>query len=84
MMSTSNFEELVERVQSLSADERRQLQELLSQSVTCPAVTEDEFEKSLIANGVLAPNKKEADASDWTPVVIQGEPLSHTVLKDRR
>ncbi|MBI3836783.1 MAG: hypothetical protein HY288_02460 [Planctomycetia bacterium] len=83
-MSTSEFEKLVSQVRSLSAEERQQLREILAQPANGGLLTEDEFEQSMVEAGVLAPRTEQKELPPWTPLVIEGEPLSQTILRERR
>ncbi|HEV3136590.1 MAG TPA: hypothetical protein VGZ26_01780 [Pirellulales bacterium] len=83
-MSSSEFEKLVVQVRSLSAEERQQLREILAQPTNGGQLTEDEFEQAMVKAGVLAPITEATVSLEWTPLVIEGEPLSETILKERR
>jgi hypothetical protein len=83
-MSTTEFDKLLEQVLLLSAEERRKLQEILAQPSNGSQLTEDEFEQSLVEAGVLAPRTEQKELPPWTPLVIEGEPLSETIIQERR
>ncbi len=83
-MSTSELDRILEQVRLLSAEERRKLQEILAQPSNGGQLTEDEFDQSMVDAGVLAPRMERKDLPPWTPVVIEGEPLSETIIQERR
>jgi hypothetical protein len=53
-----------------------------------PLMTEDEFERYLVAKGIIAPvpspADEDADDDDWEPVMVTGKPLSEMVIEERR
>lgn len=52
------------------------------------SAAEDEFERRLMDSGFLsaAYGPRPAPPSDWsfTPIVVEGEPLSETIIRERR
>ena len=51
-------------------------------------MTEDEFERHLVAIGMMShvppPPDPDRPERDFEPVVIEGEPLSETIIRERR
>jgi Arc/MetJ-type ribon-helix-helix transcriptional regulator len=49
-------------------------------------LSEEEFERRLVQAGLLAPvpSGKPAPRATFQPIVIKGEPLSETVIRERR
>jgi len=51
-------------------------------------MTEDEFERHLVAIGAMSrippPHDPNRPERDFEPVVIEGEPLSETIIRERR
>jgi Arc/MetJ-type ribon-helix-helix transcriptional regulator len=50
-------------------------------------LTEDEIEQQMLADGLLSQlpdTAKDVDDEDIEPVVIEGEPLSETIIRERR
>ncbi len=51
-------------------------------------MTEDEFERHLVAIGTMSrvplPSDPDRPARDFEPVMIKGEPLSETIIRERR
>jgi Arc/MetJ-type ribon-helix-helix transcriptional regulator len=51
------------------------------------ALTEDDIDRQLLADGLLTQlpdTDNDVDDEDIEPVVIEGEPLSETILRERR
>jgi len=86
MMTTAVFEKLVPNAQLLTPQEKQQVFDLLDGYPNGELMTEDEFEKLLVDVGLLAsvPARRESSVRAWKPLVIQGEPLSETIIKERR
>ena len=84
-MASTNFVRGLEQVKALSADERRQLRQLLDTLLTLPdaRLTEDELERALIAAGLLSvPEPQDRDVERYwryKPVTVQGKPVSETL-----
>ncbi len=83
--------ELLAEIQKLPVEEQRRLLEALARSVNgqdapCPSVTEDEFEQILLAKGIITslPTGITDEDDDFEPVEIEGEPLSETIIRERR
>ena len=54
---------------------------------TAKAQTEDEVLRQMLADGLITqlPNRNaDVDDEDDEPVVIEGEPLSETIIRERR
>jgi hypothetical protein len=85
----SKLERLVEQVAALPNDQQRRFRELLDANATChPAPSpEESFKQRLLRSGLLCEIKRPVPttSSPRPPRVhIQGEPLSETVIKERR
>lgn len=85
----ANLERVIEEIKALTPDElrhvRRTVEELLGPSRA--QITEDEFERELIAEGVIAPLKKAEDQYEfrsYKPIRVGGEPLSEIIIEERR
>lgn len=83
-MATSEFDRIWEQVQSLTPEEQRELRERLSQSYHGGTGSENELDQTLVVAGILAPMGPSAIRNGWKPVAIQGEPLSSTLIQERR
>jgi hypothetical protein len=89
-MASANLNKVLEQVKALSAEEQRQLRELLdvllAPSATPP--TEDEFERALVTAGLLSvPKLQDLDVEQYRqykPVTVQGKPVSETLIEERR
>ncbi|MFQ5734770.1 MAG: hypothetical protein ACE5KM_22780 [Planctomycetaceae bacterium] len=78
---------VIDELDSLSADDLRRLRVELHKRLVGIPPTEEEFAEMLEADGVLTRPKREA--SEWqrepfTPIEIKGEPLSETIIRERR
>lgn len=89
-MST-DLDRLIHAIETLSEDEQRHLRDLLNERL--PAMSEDEFEQQLLRQGVLSHVPQARDQSKlaerellerFPPLRIESEPLSETIIKDRR
>lgn len=51
-----------------------------------PQMTEDEFLEMLLKDGLLAniPQKYTDEDDDFDPIEIEGEPISETIIRERR
>jgi uncharacterized protein len=89
-MASTNFDRVLEQVKTLSADEQRQLRALLDMLLAPPGAppTEDEFERVLVAAGLLSiPKPQDLSVEQYRqykPVTVQGKPVSETLIKERR
>jgi hypothetical protein len=87
----TDIEKLIEEVQSLSPNEQRRLRSTLDQNLATsapqPPFTEDEFERLLLAQGLLSrippPITDFSEYTRRTPVQIRGKPLSETIIEAR-
>jgi hypothetical protein len=88
---SATLDRITEEVKSLPPEELQQLratvESLLGQTAE-PLLTEDEFERHLAAEGIIAPipssDEDDADDDDWEPVTVTGKPLSEMVIEERR
>jgi len=89
-MAALPFNRLVVEAQSLSDDEKRQLRDLLDGWLAAEhtVVSEDEFERRLVALGILsvpqAGARAEAAGLPRALAEIHGALLSERILEDRR
>lgn len=85
----TDLEKLLEQVESLPADQRQRLRQLLDADTrTMPIQTaEDEFKQRLLKRGLISEIKRPSKNSSSTPrrrADIQDKPLSETVIEERR
>jgi hypothetical protein len=89
-VASTTFNTVVGHMKTLSADEPRQLRLLLDSLLAASSAlpTEDEFEQTLVAAGWLSvPNPLRLDVKQYQqyePVLVQGKPVSETLIEDRR
>ena len=90
--------DLLIEIRKLSLDEAREvgkrLEKYLRERERAALATEetetreDEFERQLLAKGVVShiPNRDETDAEfdKFEPIEVKGEPLSETIIRERR
>jgi hypothetical protein len=81
------LKKIIKQLDELSVEELRRLRvELHARLVGIPP-TEEEFEEMMEAEGILTRPRR--DQSKWhsepfTPIAIEGEPLSETIIRERR
>lgn len=86
------IEQIEREVKMLSADDLRKVRELvnslLENGEVKPVVTEEEFEKHLAEEGFITeykpPIKDFSRYENYKPVKVEGEPLSETIIRERR
>ena len=90
--------DVLTEIQKLTLDEAREVAERLAEylreqesEAIAPANTEareDEFERQLLAKGVIShiPTRDETDEEfdKFEPIEVPGEPLSETIIRERR
>ncbi|CAN5817906.1 hypothetical protein BH20ACI4_BH20ACI4_17550 [soil metagenome] len=85
-------EQIVNEVQTLSAEDLRKVRSvvdsLLEKKESKLQMTEEEFEKKLAEEGFITEYKPPlTDFSryeNYKPVTVTGEPISETIIKERR
>jgi len=98
-MTHSEFNHLLGSINGLSPEQmlqlRRELDSKLASSpaLSQPALTEEELadqeaQRRLFEAGLLSvikpPRRVSTGTEEFTPIVIKGEPLSETVIRERR
>ena len=90
--------DLLNAIRKMPLDEAREVAEQLEKylhelkkTVLATAETEtqeDEFERQLLAKGVIShiPTRDETDKEfdEFEPIEVSGEPLSETIIRERR
>ncbi len=85
-MSTS-VDEIMQRANELSPTEMKELHRRLDEALSNRRAvkTYEEAERELVARGVITvPENKGAFRNDFEPITIKGEPLSETIIRERR
>lgn len=87
-------QEILEEIYKLPSDEQRKISESLSQHLQheqpsdeqTPQMTEEEFAQYLLAKGVIShiPTGITDEEDDFEPIEVKGEPLSETIIRERR
>lgn len=85
-------QELLAEIQKLPTEEQRRLLETLARSMSGqpeqhPSASEDEAERILQAKGIIsvpAPTAYTDEDENFEPEVIEGQPLSETIIEARR
>jgi hypothetical protein len=87
----STVEKVLEEVKTLTPGEQRQVHTLLNSLLENQArsqTTEGEFHQMLLQRGIISNIPNPADDADeddqFEPVEVQGQPLSETVIEERR
>jgi hypothetical protein len=89
-MMTPRLERMIEHVKELSPDELRQLRDMVDDLLpgSHPRLSEDQFEERLVGLGVIrvatAPIVHAPVDRDFQPVEVRGEPVSETIVEERR
>jgi hypothetical protein len=98
-MTHSEFNHLLGSIDALSPEQMRQLRRELDSKLACsptssqPPLTEEELadqeaQRRLFEAGLLSeikpPRRVSTGTEEFTPIVIKGEPLSETVIRERR
>ncbi|MDQ3748622.1 MAG: hypothetical protein M3367_06375 [Acidobacteriota bacterium] len=86
------IEQIEHKVKTLSAEDLRKVRELvdslLEKKESKPQMTEEEFERHLYEKGIISEVKPSiTDFSrydDYQPITVTGEPISETIIKERR
>ncbi len=86
------IEQIEHEVKTLSAEDLRKVRELvdslLEKKESKPQMTEEEFEQHLYEKGIISEVKPPiTDFSrydDYQPITVTGEPISETIIKERR
>ena len=87
----STVEKVLEEVKTLTPGEQRQVHTLLNsllENQAHPQTAEGEFHQMLLQKGIISNIPNPADDADeddeFEPVDVQGQPLSETVIEERR
>ena len=86
------IDQIEREVKQLSTEDLRKVRELvdslLENGESKPKMTEEEFEKHLYEKGIIGkPPPPLTDFSryeNYQPVKVEGEPVSETIIKERR
>jgi hypothetical protein len=89
---TTELEQLIREVQSLPLEERKHLRQVIDESLASAdraiPPNEEEFQVSLVKAGLLADTRRPIrDVNAFRknqPFSIAGEPLSETIVEERR
>lgn len=85
----ATLERVIEEIKALTPAELKQVRQTVEELLQ-PAqaqMTEDEFERELIAEGIIAPLEKSGDKYDfhgYKPIKVGGKPLSEMIIEERR
>lgn len=83
----ADLKRIVEELDELSEGDLRKLHVILHGRLMGTPPTEEKFDEVLESQGIITRPRR--DQSKWhtepfTPVVIEGEPLSETIIRERR
>ena len=88
MMTTT---EILKEIYRLPVNQQQELKEKLlketeSNESTKPQITEKEFLQQLFDEGFISyiPEEMTDEDDDFEPVEIEGEPISETIIRERR
>ena len=82
-------EQMVQQIKTLTDEEQRQIRALLDAGTPEPVETtaeqERKFAEHLLAQGILSHLPSgERLYPDPEPIIVQGEPVSETIIRERR
>jgi len=95
-MTSTTFEKLWDEVRGLSPDELRRLRNLIDSLLAKPALQgdtlgkQDQVELAMLRDGLLSripppmTDEQIKAFQERQPIHIEGEPLSETIIKERR
>jgi hypothetical protein len=98
-MTHSEFSHILGSINALSPEQMQQLRRELDRKLTSPAVpaeaplteaerADQEAQHRLLAAGIISEIKPSrrvpTETERFTPIPIQGEPLSETIIRERR
>lgn len=86
------IEQIEREVKQLSAEDlrkvRRLVDSLLEKEEAKPQMTEEEFERHLFEKGIIGevkpPIKDFSRYDNYKPITVTGEPISETIIRERR
>ena len=89
-MTTSNLDRIIEEVKTLTADEQKNLRDMVDEllATSAPQMSEDEFEQHLLEKGIIS--RIPPPITDLTPyrnrklIEVKGKLLSETIIEERR
>lgn len=88
---TPNVEKVISEVQSLSTEELRELRERIDKILARPQMTEEEFDRHLLAKGIITrippklSDEEIAKIREFKPIeILDGKPVSETLIEERR
>ncbi|MGI8787567.1 MAG: hypothetical protein ACR2HG_07400 [Pyrinomonadaceae bacterium] len=81
-------EEIINEIRKLPPVQKKEVFDSFSNAMNKPSVTEEEFLRILLAEGVISEipdfeNYTDQD-DDFEPIEIEGEPVSEIIIKERR
>jgi hypothetical protein len=88
----TKIEKLIEQVRALRPEDKRHLRDVINAELAIsnpsPQASEEDFKHRLLQLGLLKeikrPTSNVVAYKDRKPVVIQGKPLSETLIEERR
>ena len=89
-MSSTNLEQVLEEVRTLTPDEQRQVRKLIDELLenSIPLSPEDLLEQRLLEAGIIseipARVTDPAHHRDFKPIEVRGKPVSETIIEERR
>jgi hypothetical protein len=85
----TTVERLYQEARALPPEDLRRLIEMLSfTELPKPAMTEEEFQMHLMSEGIISelprPLAERKGEEEFIPIIVQGQPLSETIIEERR
>lgn len=87
----TTLEKVLETVKSLTPEEKDKVRKALDDVLPTekPKISREEYEKYLLAKGVIShiptrTGKRPEELKDFKPIEVEGEPISETIIRERR
>lgn len=85
---SQTVEQLLQQISTLPLPQQQELRDKLNTSLPqTKAISEEEFEEILLAEGIIEKNQPKVNAFDtnkFQPVECKGKPTSELILEERR
>ncbi len=88
MMTTT---EILNEIYRLPISQRKEIKEKLAKDLKddapeTPQISEEDFLQQLLAEGIIShiPEGITDEEDDFEPIEIEGEPISETIIRERR
>lgn len=80
-------QEIIKEIRKLPPTQQKEVRDSFENGERKTPVTEEEFFQVMLAEGVISeipPREFDGEEEDFEPIVVDGEPLSEMIIRDRR